>query len=138
MKKYYGLFIALICLPGAASLSAQREDFNNCAAAFLGNKMIVNEYTTEGKCVLAATSAGALTLRPVTLDAGEEPKAGDKIPFKVAIRGGTSRTLMMWSEKTYKEIEIQKILAVCKKGEYIVLLTLEREWAVPHSEILVE
>jgi len=77
-------------------------------------------------------------LRPVTLNAGEEPKAGDKIPFKIAIRGGGSRTLMLFSEKTYKEIDIQKVLAACQKGEYIVLLTTEREWAVPHGEILVE
>lgn len=138
MKHNNWLFSILIWLLCAANLTAQDSDFNNCAAAFLGKKMIVNEYSTEGKCSLPANSTGELTLRPVTLNAGEEPKAGDKIPFKIAIRGGGSRTLMLFSEKTYKEIDIQKVLAACQKGEYIVLLTTEREWAVPHGEILVE
>jgi hypothetical protein len=138
MKKTNWLFFALAGLLYTTNLCAQKEDFSNCAAAFLGKKMIVNEYSTEGKCLMAANASGELTLRPVSLEAGKEPVAGNKIPFKVAIRGGGSRTLMLFSEKTYKEINIQNVLKACKKGDHIVLLTVEREWAVPHSEILVE
>lgn len=138
MKNLNRLFFGLIALLCAANLTAQDNDFNTCAAAFLDNKMIVNEYTTEGKCVLATNVTGELTLRPVIFEEGKELKMGEKIPFKIAIRGGTSRTLMMFSEKTYKEIDIQKVLKECKKGEYVVLLTTEREWSVPHGEILVE
>ncbi|MBX2893543.1 MAG: hypothetical protein KF734_21695 [Saprospiraceae bacterium] len=138
MKKQHPLLIACIWLVGTTSAIAQDNDFNNCAAAFLGNHMIVNEYSTEGKCVLAATSTGELTLRPVFLSEGKEPQAGPKIPFKIAIRDGGSKTLMLFSDKTHTEIDIQKILPSCKKDDRIVLLTMERNWAVPHGEIWVE
>jgi hypothetical protein len=136
MKKTNWLLAAALLFCAANGI-AQSNDFNNCAAAFLGSKMIVNEYTTEGKCVLDSTASGELSLRPVTLDESGAAKMGKKIPFKIALRGGTSRTLMLLSEKTHTEIEAQKVLKQCQKGEYIVLLTTEREWSVPHAEILV-
>ena len=136
MKKQTWLFITFLALSGA--LQAQREDFSSCAGAFLGKKLVVNEYTTTGTCVMAATATGELTLRPVFFTEGEDLKSGDKIPFKVAIRNGSTKTLLSWSEKTYRELDIQKVLKDCKKGDSVVLLTLDRQWSVPHPEILVE
>lgn len=139
MKKVKFLILGLLALLQTANLFAQqREDFSSCAAAFLDQKMIVDEYSTEGKCELAATVSGKLTVRPVTLEAGKDPVPGKKIPFKVAMRSGSSKTLMLLSEKTYEEVDIRPLLDKCKKGDYLVLLTLEREWALPHSEILVK
>lgn len=138
MKKQTWLFLAFLALAGTLHAQAQREDFSSCAGAFLGKKLVVNEYTTTGTCVVAATATGELTLRPVFFTEGEDLKSGDKIPFKIAIRHGGTKTLMLWSEKTCKEIDIQKVLRDCQKGDYIVLMTLERQWSVPHSEILVE
>lgn len=138
IKKFKFLFFSLAGLFCSLHLSAQQEDFSNCSAAFLNEKMIVNEYTTEGKCIVPATATGKLTLHPVTLLENNTPVAGKKIRFKVAIRSGGSKTLMLFSEKTYQEIDIQTVLKECKKGDHIVLLTLERTWAVPHSEILVD
>lgn len=132
------LFFAFAFLGLSVHVFAQQGSFSNCSAAFLGDKMIVNEYSPEGKCMISSTATGMLTVRPVTLFSDKPPIPGKKIRFKVAIRGGESKTLMLFSEKTYKEMDIQKVLKACKKGEYIVLLTLEREWAVPHSEILIE
>ncbi len=136
MKKQTWLFITFLALSG--TLQAQREDFSSCAGAFLGKKLVVNEYTTTGTCVMAATATGELTLRPVFFTEGEDLKRGDKIPFKVAIRNGSTKTLLLWSEKTYRELDIQKVLKDCKKGDSVVLLTLDRQWSVPHPEILVE
>ena len=138
MKIQIRLFLALIPLLCAAGLPAQNSDFSNCSAAFLDKKMIVDEYTTKGKCVIASDATGALTVRPVVLESGKDPIPGEKIAFKVAVRGGESHTLMLLWEKTYTEIDIQKILKECRKGDHIVVITVEREWAVPHSEILVE
>lgn len=137
MKIQIRLLSAFIALFFATNLLAQNHDFSNCSAAFLDKKMIVNEYSPDGKCIVESDAAGMLTLHPVTLESGKEPIPGEKIAFKVAIRGGESRTLMMYSEKTYREIDIQKILKECQKGDHIVVITVEREWAVPHSEILV-
>jgi hypothetical protein len=138
MKKLPQLLFAFALLFCSANLAAQENDFNNCVAPFLDKKMIVNEYSTEGKSVLAANATGELTLRPVFLTAGKDPEWGDKISFKIAIRDSNSKTMTVFSEKTYKEIDIQNVLGKCKKGDHIVLLMLERNWAVPHGEILVE
>lgn len=138
MKNLHFLFFSLIWLFYSFNLTAQQEDFSSCSAAFLNKKMIVDEYTTEGKCVVSSTASGKLTLHPVTLSGENLPIPGEKIRFKVAIRGGGSKTLMLLSEKTYREIDIRTILKECKKGDHIVLLTLERTWSVPHSEILVD
>ncbi|MBV6439469.1 MAG: hypothetical protein EPGJADBJ_01110 [Saprospiraceae bacterium] len=138
MNKLNFLFFSLIWLLFSFNLTAQQKDFSSCSAAFLNEKIIVNEYTTVGKCVVSSTATGKLTLHPVTLSEDKIPIPGEKIQFKVAIRDGDSKTLMLFSEKTCKEIEIRDILKACRKGDHIVLLTLERTWAVPHSEILVE
>jgi len=132
------LLFAFIGLFYAIGTFAQKEDFNNCAAAFLDQKMIVDDYSPEGKCVVSSGAHGTLTVRPVTINAGEAPVPGEKIKFKVALRGSGDRALMLLSEKTYNEVDIQDILKQCQKGDRIVLLTLEREWALPHHEILIE
>lgn len=136
MKNWKGLFFTTVFLLALANLYGQ-GNFSNCAAAFLDQKMVVNEYTTEGKCVVDAAAKGMLTLRPAELTDGKTVKAGEKISFKIAIRDGNSKTLWLFSEKTYQEIALPEVLSQCKKGDSIVLLTVEREWALPHSEILV-
>ncbi len=137
MKK--GFLFLITSLLAVANLYAQhgKENFSNCAAAFLNKTMVVDEYSTTGKCVVVASFTGELTIRSAEMMDDETVKAGDKIPFKIAIRDGGSKTLLSFSDQTYREIDIQKVLAQCKKGDHIVLLTLEREWALPHSEILV-
>ena len=137
-KPFPLLGFLVVSLLAPAMLSAQEDsDFQNCSAAFLNGKMIVDEYAPEGKCVVSAKASGKLSLHPVVLSQDQPPIPGENIKFKVAIRGGSTRTLMMLSEKTWKEIDIETILKECRKGDAIVLLTLERQWAVPHSEILV-
>lgn len=136
VKKCWFLVVGLLV---TANLFGQhgKENFSNCAAAFLNQNMIVNEYTTTGKCVVDASAKGTLTVRPAEIMESDSVKAGEKISFKIAIRDGNSKTLMSFSDKIYQEIPLQEVLTQCKRGDYIVLLTLEREWALPHSEILV-
>ena len=139
MTHTFRLMLLASLLFSTIALRAQSEnDFSNCSAIFLNGKMLVNEYSPEGKCKITASTTGKLSLHPVELfEDGRAVPKGD-IRFKVAIRGLPSGTLMLWSEKTYKKVDLSKILPACKKGESIVLLTLEREWAVSHNEILIE
>jgi hypothetical protein len=128
------LFIGIGCLlPG---MSLAQGAFQNCTAAFLGSKMVVNEYAPTGKCRLPATATGELTLCTVDLSPAQS-KAVDKIDFTVAIRDKDTGTLTMFSGETFRQILVQNVLAKCKKGDHIVLLTLDRRYALPHNEILV-
>jgi hypothetical protein len=72
--------------------------FNDCTAAFLDGKLVVDEYTTTGKCSLPAGAAGVLTV--CTADLSPDTSiAVDRVPFMIAIRDGRSGTLVAYSEK---------------------------------------
>jgi hypothetical protein len=136
MKSVSGfLFTIFLTLP-ALSVFGQNH-FNNCTAAFLGQKIVVDQYSPEGKCVLPQTATGELTVCTADLSP-ERSIAKDKIAFKIAIRDKNTGTLVMYSSDTYRKIDIQKVLAQCSPGDRIVLLTMDREYALPHNEILVQ
>ena len=128
--------LALCGLLLAACCGAQNK-FNNCSAAFLDNKMVVDEYTTTGKCSLPATATGQLTVCTAELSP-EKSRPVDAIRFKVAIRDQNTGTLTMFSNETFKRVDIQDIMARCRKGDHIVLITMADEYALPHNEILVK
>lgn len=116
--------------------SMAQESFSSCSAAFIGPKMIVSEYSPNGQCRMLATETGELTVQTVALSPTGS-KAIDKIEFKVAIRDRATGTLMMYSGETFRQVPVQQVLAKCKKGDHIVLLTMDNQYALPHNEILV-
>ena len=56
----------------------------------------------------------------------------------MAIEDAATKTLWLFSEETFKKIPVEKILAKCKKGDVIRLLTVDNTYALPHNEILVK
>lgn len=114
-----------------------QKPFTNCAAAFLDDKIIVDQYTDQGKCKLPMAATGTLTVCTASLSPEKSYPTG-KIQFKVAIRDKNTKTLMMYSDKTYTQVPIRAVMSKCKKGDFIVLMTLKDEYALPHNEILVE
>lgn len=126
-----GGFLSFVINPSFA-----QNKFTNCAAAFLNDKMIVTEYSTKGKSAVAENATGKLTV--CTAEIGtSETKAIEKVSFRVAIRDEKSKTLVMFSEEKFKQIEIQSILKKCRKGDLIVLLTTDNQYALPNNEIVV-
>jgi hypothetical protein len=136
MKQTHWLSFMLVC---AFSLNTSfgQDTFKHCSAAFLSNRMIVDAYTPAGKCVVPSTATGKLTVNTVEL-AQNQTKALDRIPFRVAIRDNKTHTLLMYSNQELKQVDVQKVLAKCKKGDHIVLLTLDDQYALPHNEITVQ
>jgi len=109
-----------------------------CSAAFLGNKMIVDQYTKTGyKNEISLKATGDLTVNIVDLSPTES-KAVDKIPFEVAIKEKDTQTITLFSKEDFMKVDVQKVLSQCKKGDQIVLLTLDKQYALPHNEILVK
>ncbi len=99
--------------------------------------MVVDTYTDKGKCLLPSTATGKLTVCTVYLSPTAS-KAVDKTTFKVAIRDKATRTLHLYSNEAFKQVEIRDVLTKCRKGDHIVLLTLGDLYALPHNEILVQ
>lgn len=129
-----GLTVAQI---GLAQDRSGSEKPNQCVAAFVGNRMVVDQYTTTGKCRLSATATGDLAVYTVHLSPTES-KALDKIDFQVAIRDKQTGTLTMYSAKQYRQVPVQEVLTKCRKGDQIVLMTVDNRYALPHNEILVQ
>lgn len=119
------------------TMSLAQEKFSNCSAAFVSNKLIVDRYSPTGQCRLSASAKGNLSVSTVALTP-TSTKALNKIDFKLAIRDNQTKTVHLFSEKTFRQIPVQSILSQCKKGDQILLLTTDKRYSLPHNEILVQ
>lgn len=120
-----------------AGVSFAQESFQQCTAAFLNKNMVVNEYSPSGKCVLTTTAVGELTVRTVELSP-MTTEALRAIPFKIAVRDAQTNTLTMYAHGDFIKVDVQQVLTKCKKGDSIVLLTLNDHYSLPHNEILIQ
>ena len=136
MKKVNGLPLALFCIL-ISTIGFGQKVFTDCSAAFLTSKMVVDSYTDQGKCLLSSSTTGELTVCTVNLSPTKS-KAIDKIAFKIAIRDKDTQTILLYSNENFEQIAIERVLAKCKKGDHIILLTLDDKYAMPHNEILVQ
>lgn len=135
MFRFKSLFFLLAMIFLGATAEAQ-EPFSQCTAAFLNKKMVVDEYTTTGKCSLPENATGTLSVCTADLSP-ERSIPQEKIKFKIALKKQQANTLIMFSDVTYKELNIEKVLAQCQPGDKIVLMTLDNRYSLPHHEILV-
>lgn len=120
----------------SVTISAQ-EKYNNCAAAFLNNKMIVEKYEPHAKAHITKNATGELTV--CTADISElETKAVDKIMFSIAIKNSKTGTILLVTKKSILRFDIATVLTKCNIGDSIILLTENDAYALPHNEILVE
>ena len=114
-----------------------QQKFSNCTAIFLNQKMVVDDYKPNGKCQVQTSDLGTLTVSTVVFE-NDVWRAVDKIPFKITIRDGGTKTLLSYSDKTYKEIDMKTVLSQCRKGDFILISVLKNEYALPHNEIEVK
>jgi hypothetical protein len=126
------LFYGQICF---GQNNSNDKKFNSCAAVFLNNVMIVDKYSTTGKCQISKEAIGEISAGEVSL--GDKVEITSKISFGVAIKNRNSGTILLFSSKTFKKIDVQQILSKCNKGDSILILTTDDKFALPHNEILV-
>jgi len=135
MKKIHRLVLLLFC-SAITVLAFGQDKYTNCTAAFLDNKLVVNEYSPEGKCIIDSTAGGSLTVCPATYE-NNVWTADEPAEFMVAIRDKNTGTICMFSDKRYKKLDISQVLSKCRKGDHIVLMTMNNHLALPHNEILI-
>ncbi len=136
MKNRNIIIAAFLVLFFKIGLSAQSK-FSECSAIFLNQKMVVDDYSPNGKCQLKANAKGTLTVNTAIFE-NDTWRAEDQIGFKITIRDGNTKTLLSYSEISFLKIDIQSILSKCKKGDSILISVLKDKYALPHNEILVE
>lgn len=88
-----------------SSLTLAQEPPSECSAAFLDGKLVVDAYTPTGKCRLAPTATGTLTVQTADLSETKSIPV-DPIDFKVAIRDKATGTMFMYSDKTYRQVPV--------------------------------
>ena len=136
MKKKH-LFVGIIMLLSLNIQGFAQQKFSNCTAIFLNQKMVVDDYSPNGKCQVQTVDLGTLTVSTVVFE-NDMWRAVNKIPFRITIRDGETKTLLSYSDKTYKEIDIKTVLSQCRKGDFILISVLKNEYALPHNEIEVK
>ncbi len=118
-----------------------QEDFSNCSAVLLNDQMLVEQYSNTTKCKILKEAKGWLSAAAVSLGEVKGGKQGfeitEKIEFGVAIKDGKSGTIFLYSQKTGKKINIEQVLAKCTKGDSILIMTKDTQFALPHNELLV-
>lgn len=127
------LFIAL----GSAS-AQDAKPYSDCAAIYIGDDMLVSEYSPQGKCTLASKTTGLLTVSTVSLsDEGSTRTLA--IPFRVAIRHGETGTVyLLHQNDSVNSIKIKDVLAECQPGDDVLILTDDNRYSLPHNEISVQ
>lgn len=108
--------------------------FSDCAAVFLDNKVLVDDYSPEGKCRVSDMQEGKIVVSTVNLnDQGAWPF--QLVGFKVAVRNAKTNTVWSYSDETLYEVNIEDILKKCEKGDSIVIVLAETQYSLPHNEI---
>ncbi|MBK8554243.1 MAG: hypothetical protein IPL65_00035 [Lewinellaceae bacterium] len=100
--------------------------------------MLVNEYAPNGKCTLSSESMGMLRVYAVELSGPTEAIPGKSVKFMVAIQDRETGTFTMFAQRSYHAVDAATVLKQCKPGDQIVIITLDREWSLPHGTILVQ
>ncbi len=136
MKKQTGFLLLLLgCL--ASGPGWAQEVFQECSAAFLDSKLVVDEYSPKGKCILSKSAVGTLRVQTLELTS-ETAKPLQEIAFRVAIKDAKTGTLLLFNEASQTVVDIKSLLAKCNKGDKLVLLTLDNRYSLPHNEILIQ
>jgi hypothetical protein len=136
MKKMIVVFmIALL------AESYGQDTFSSCSAVFINDQMIVDEYSASAKAKISKDAVGWISAGAVNLgdvSKGEKKaEVTEKLEFGVAIKDANTGTIILFSTKTLKKIEAEKVLSKCKKGDSIIIMTTDNTFALPHNEILV-
>lgn len=131
MKKLFVFLFTSLSFWGFA-----KEPYTNCSAVFLNSKMLVEEYSNTAKCKISIDAKGEMVVGTVELNE-KGSKLIDKFTFSVVIKDKETATMMLLTKEPIKRIKVEKILAKCRKGDTIVILTTDNKLALPHNEILV-
>lgn len=134
MKRF---FMTCLVLMYAGILLAQ-TDFSTCAGVYLKDQMIISEYSPEGVSKVSLEDRGSLRLRLIEAPEDSWRIVGPAQTFQVAIRDKGTQTLVMYSSRPVRSIELSDVLAKCEGGDQILILSTDRSLGVIGAEITVQ
>lgn len=111
-----------------------QKSHNECVAVFLGEDMVVNEYSPRGVSKISLQTDGVLTVNLVELGDKAAVK-GESIGFMLALKDKETETLTMINLKSSKGINASKVLGKAQVGDQLVILLVNDKYALPHHSI---
>lgn len=117
-----------------SSCTFSQEKHNNCVAVFIGEDMVVDEYSPRGKSIIDASSKGWLTVNMVELGENTAVK-GKSVKYFLAVRDAKTESLTMLTSKATDKQALVDVLVDFEKGDKLIVLLEDDEYALPHYEI---
>lgn len=114
------------------------QPFSTCAAVFLNDKMLVDNYSPKGKCSVSPDAKGSIFLSAVELSINDLTKPLKSIEFRVAIVNNQTNTIWQFADETFTEIKLEKIIKKCQVGDAIIFMTVDQQYSLPHNKIEIE
>ena len=104
---------------------------------FEGKRLMGNDLATDSdKIVLEAGMRGKFTVAPVVMNKGIAT-SGITIPFRVAIKKKSMRSLWMYSDEVFEEVQLEDIMKECKPGDEIIFIMVNRDYFLQNYEVKV-
>ena len=147
MKYLNFCFGLLLCLTSLSTLEAQAEfakftaptnyDYTDCMAVFFNGEVLVDDYSPRGKMKLQAGKEGVITVAPVSISDGKINLNGKNALFSVGIKSKRTETIWMYTKEPVTGVKFEDVLKECSEGDKIIIMTIDKKYALPNNEIEV-
>lgn len=104
---------------------------------FEGKRLMGNDLATDSdKIILEAGMRGKFTVAPVIMN-GDTATQGKAVPFRIAIKKKSMRSLWMYSDKVFDEVNFEDIMQECEVGDEIIFIMVNRDYFLQNYEVEV-
>jgi hypothetical protein len=104
---------------------------------FEGKRLMGNDLAMDSdKITLEAGMRGKFTVAPVVMN-GDVATQGVAVPFRIAIKKKSMRSLWMYSEEVFEEVQFEDIMKECEAGDEIIFIMVNRDYFLQNYEVKV-
>ncbi len=104
---------------------------------FEGKRLMGNDLATDtDKIILEAGMRGTFTVAPVVMN-GDVATQGKVVPFRIAIKKKYMRSLWMYSDEVFEEVNFEDIMQECEVGDEIIFIMVDKDYFLQNYEVEV-
>lgn len=104
---------------------------------FEGKRLMGNDLSTDSdKIILEAGMRGKFTVAPVRMNENIATQ-GTAVPFRIAIKKKFMRSLWMYSDEIFEEVQFEDIMKECEAGDEIIFIMVNRDYFLQNYEVKV-
>jgi len=104
---------------------------------FQGKRLMGNDLATDSdKITLEQGMRGKFTVAPIVMR-GNVATPGNAVPFRVAIKKKYMRSLWMYSDEVFKEVNFEDIMEECESGDEIIFIMVDKNYFLQNYEVKV-